>query len=123
MEERRRSSDRELGDLAASYRGLIREIELDRKQRDEQHAENKRDGEERARKLDLVLGLKPLVDEHGRWIETEGKPTAKIVREGLAEVKGGVRGAKLGLLVGTSAVGGGIVAKLITLITAAFSHG
>jgi len=118
MEERRRSSDRELGDLAASVRGLFREIELDRRRRDEQHAENKADGEERARKLDMVLGLKPVVDSHDKWIETEGKPTARIVREGVAEIRGGTKVAKYGAEAVKLVASGGIAAGIIKVMAA-----
>lgn len=110
-----------MGELAGAYAGLIREMSLDRRQRDQQHAANVNSNEEQNRKLDQLLDLKPVVDEHGRWIESEGKPTARIVREGVAQARGATKGMIIGATLGGGAVGAFVV-KIVAVLGSTFGH-
>lgn len=121
-----KSLGQQVGELAGAYSGLVREIALDRQQRDIQHTYNVKAGDERNAKLDLLLGLKPVVDSHEEWIETDGKRVVRIVDTGVAQVAGarrvisfGSHGVTAVVSVGTAIFG----PKLWAVITAALFHG
>lgn len=118
-DERRRSSDRELGELSANVAALTREVGRDRADTERRHTENRDDREKDSEKLDQLLGLKPQVEANTRWIETEGRTTAALVKDGIAQAKGAGSAAKaIYALLGV--VTGGAAYKAVVAIAAVF---
>lgn len=93
-----------------------------KERQDERHREN-------LARFDAMAGVKPIVDRHEQWIESEGKPAvkrgdevARIVSNTQAGVSGGVKGFKLGLMMGGSGAAGAGLVKVLGLIAAAIPH-
>ena len=115
MPDNRRESDRV---LPLILQRLDRQDQLS----DERHRENKE-------RFDRLTDLKPMVERHDDWIETHGKPAEKkisdiatYVSNTQSQVSGGVKGLKLGLLLGGSGAAGAAVMKALGVIAAALPH-
>lgn len=126
MADNRRESDKVLP-------LILQRLDRQDKLADDRYRETKERQDERHRenqdRLAALAGIKPMVERHETWIEDHGKPAEKKITE-LAtvvsttqnQVAGGVKGFKLGLLMGGSgAVGAGVV-KIMGLIAAAIPH-
>ncbi len=110
LPDRRRSSDRELGELSAAYRGLVREMELDRKQRDAQHQENKDARKEDSEKMDAVIEIVPTVVANDLWIKNEGIPAVRTVNQTKWAIRGALGLGTVGVASGTGLLKSALVA-------------
>lgn len=121
-EDRRRSSDKEIGILMGQMQGVQDSLDEQATERQRMHAEN-------TKKLDEIAGLRPRVESLEYWrigivdpALKRGDEVARIVSNTQIGVTSGFKGLKLGLMLGGSgAVGAGVV-KVMGLIAAALPH-
>ena len=96
---------------------LIRRLDAMEERQEQRHTENQKLWPQ------VATNTRDINDIH-TWRKDEVDPTLEQFRNNAAEVRGGVKGAKLGFVVGGSAVAGGAAGKILGLLLAAIgTHG